>query len=349
MAFYKIVLLSCVTLLATGCVSVRLKENLVVLEQGYFLQNRGESNLVSEKSNINETLTQAYKQVTLPTFKIAADSKSVKATEKAEPLPYYLAKEPLIQKIVIAAYEAIEESKDTVVEVSTNDIKSMISSLNEHFSPGTINRTNEYEDSQKKIYKIIRKYLNAYYSEKSGFVNREGVVFKRAEIKNSAGNDVSTAIIAISLEGLFDGLLSTPIYVDGTGKFQTNEGLEPSAHYYKYANPQKIVANGEAGIDTIELKAIRFLSGFAGDQSKTLSGAVYRAFGGLEISFVIGGKFSLGDNDTIAKMLDTSFEIASKRIVEESAYRGFSKLTVNYPFTISEGSSKAELLLKNIE
>jgi len=101
--------------------------------------------------------------------------------------------------------------------------------------------------------------------------------------------------------------------------------LRPSQ--LKYVGEETIVAEGQDGINVYELKAIRYLSSLAADQSRLVSGAAYRMFGNLEIGFVIGGDFSFGDNDTLAKVLDTTFVVSSKRIVEAAAYKGFKRPT----------------------
>lgn len=347
----ELLLLCFAASLTAGCASVKVKENLLTLDKGYFLSKQQKSEAISSTGDYPQPLIQAYNRVTLPSSKSSKDAQPAGLVTKATgPLPSYMANEPLVKNIVIATYEALIEKKDSVIKVSKGDISSMTRMLNESFSTNAINFATSKKDSEKKINKIIRQYLSAYYSDpKNGFINREGVIFKRPEIKNSIGNDVITAVIAISMEALFDGLLSTPVYVDKANKFQTSEGREPSVHKLKFAEPETIVDRGQEGIDDLKLKAIRYLSGLAGDQSKTLSGAAYRAFGGMEVSFVIGGKFSFGDNDTLAKVLDTTFEVASKRIVEWAAYKGFKKLTVNYKATSSGDGSQAEALLKEIE
>jgi hypothetical protein len=327
--------------LASGCASVNVKGNLLTLDQGFFPPEQTISLASSSQGDSYRLLRQAYKQVT-PT---SSDSSGIlQSNAAAEPLPAYLANEPLVQKIVIAAYEALVDEGESVIEVSKGDISSMTLMLNENYGASAI------RPAASQIDNIIRQYLIAYYSDtENGFVNREGAIFKRPEIKNSIGNDVITAVVAISMEGLFDGLLSTPVYIDGANRYQTSEGHEPSAHRYTYAALETIVAEGEKGIDERELKAIRYLSGLAGDKSKTLAGAAFRAFGGLEISLVIGGKFSFGDNDTLAKILDTTFEVASKRIVEAGAYKGFKNLTVDYQGKSAKTCSLAEALLREIE
>ena len=124
--------------------------------------------------------------------------------------------------------------------------------------------------------------------------------------------------------------LDVPVYVEGEGEnktYQTKGGREPSVHRLKRAGEETIVADGQDGIDKYELMAIRYLSSLAADQSRLVSGAVYRMFGGLEIGFLVGGDFSFGDNETLANVLDTTFEVSSKRIVEAAAYSGFKRRT----------------------
>ena len=335
MKVQKALLLCSVALIVGGCASVKLKDHLVTLDHGYFSDQHIKREIAS--IDASQELVKAYEQITAPTARTA------------QPLPTYLANDPLIKKLIIAAYEALVKRRDSSVEVTRGDLSGTISMLKTKFAVTADANATAKSDSTKKVDKIIQQYLTAYYSDtKNGYINREGTVFKRPEIKNSIGNDVITAVVAIILEGLFDGLLGNPVYVDKDDKFQTSEGREPSAHKYKHAKPQTIVERGKEGIDDLELKAIRYLCGLAGDQSKTLSGAAYRSFGGMTLSLVIGGKFSFGDNDTLAKVLDTAFEVASKRIVEEGARRGFEQLTVNYLGVSSFGDSKAEILLREI-
>lgn len=155
----------------------------------------------------------------------------------------------------------------------------------------------------------------------------------------------------IALEGLFDGILEVSVYTDGDEQYQTAKGLEPTVHKLQFARTEKLVPDGTDGIDGLELKGIRYLSGLASDQSKVLSGLAIRAFGDLEIGFAVGGHFSFGDNDTLAKVLDTIFEVASKRIVEASAYDGFRKLTWADTETLAVGDdqSRAIQLLQDLD
>ena len=347
MNIQKALLLCSVAFIASGCASVKLRDHLVTLDQAYFSDQHTKREIASRDAT--PELVKAYRQITvLKASPAEGRQSSLSEADPDQPLPTYLANDPLIRKLIIAAYENLVEERGSSVEVTKGDLSGMTGMLKTKFVGTPETKAMAKSDSTKKIGKLIQQYLTSYYSDKDGYINREGTVFKRPEIKNSIGNDVITAFIAIILEGLFDGLLENPVYVDKGGGFQTSGGLEPSAHKYKYAKPQTIVERGKEGVDDLELKAIRYLCGLASDQSKALSGAAYRSFGGITLSFVIGGKFSFGDNDTLAKVLDTAFEVASKRIVEEGARRGFEKLTVPYPGVSRFGDSQAEILLREI-
>lgn len=373
----KILVILCIfSVFSMGCASVNVKRNLVTLDEDFFSDDKDE--IVISSSGENMKLEAAYRQVTNPALEstggVKFTQKSLEAHNIENPLPSYLLNEPLIKKIVITAHEALVKKRTSELDITKDDISSMTRMLNHNFrairSDNLTKASVTAVDSTKETHKRLLSYLSAYYSGEKGFVNREGTVFKRPEIKYSIGNDVITAVVAISLECLLDSLVHTPVYIiekGGETKFQTIGGAQPSFDVYETRDANKpavyrtlLVEKGAPGIEARELKAIRFLSGLAGDQSKTISGAVYRAIGGLDIGFVLLGKFSFGDNDTLAKILDTAFEIASKRIVEEGAYRGFMKLSsedsldakqalINNMAVSTGMPSKAKLLLQQMD
>ncbi|SFH58194.1 hypothetical protein SAMN05216299_1264 [Nitrosospira sp. Nsp14] len=367
----KILILCClIPLFLTGCASVNVKKNLVTLNQGQFFENH--ENVALSSVDNNTKLKAAYAQVTgrsTNRLKTREGSAETENNDTEYPLPSYLANEPLIRKITVAAYQAIAEdnNNNSSLEITKGDISSMTEMLNHNFNTslanGPMKATVTAEDASKETHIRLLNYLVAYYSNgEKGFINREGTVYKRPDIKYSIGNDVITAVVAITLESLFDSLLHTPVYfdVDKENKkilWQTIGGARPTFDEYTNKDGDNkpirfrvpIVEVGEEGIDKKDLKLIRYLSGLASDQSKMLSGAAYRAIGGLDIGFVLLGKFSFGDNDTLAQILDTSFEVASKRIVEEVAYQGFRRPARNQGVMTSERPSKAEVLLQALD
>ncbi len=319
----------------TGCATVKVKDNLVTLDKNFFTDSpRTKAVFKNTKELHYDHLIAAYNQIhTTNPHGLTTSSSNILAS--------YMETEPLITKIVDVSYNSLIGGEKSSASISKKDIEGFITMIREKYGA----ESTKISDSSKTS-KIIKQYLTAYYSGKTGFIDREGTVYKKPKIKNSIGNDVITAVVAISLEAIFDGLLKVPVYMDLTGaKFETEKGAEPTAYTFDRSKPRfiKLVAHGADGICEHELKAIRLLSGLAADQSKTLSGMAFRAFGDLEIGFAIAGHFSFGDNDTLAKILDTTFEISSKRIVEAGAYEGFKDLT------IGDNDLAANQLLEDIQ
>src|SRR5262249_34003842 len=72
-----------------------------------------------------------------------------------------------------------------------------------------------------------------------------------------------------------------------------------------------------------EVDAISYLADLGSDESKIVSGWVLREFSNLSISFVIGGSFAVGDNETFGKVVDEFFQSSSRRVIEATAYGYF--------------------------
>jgi hypothetical protein len=307
-----------------GCSSADLSKDLVTLDQDYF----GRETRGPEGKSLDR-LHNAYIQV--KKRRPEGDEIAGLRGEDQEPLPKFLADDPMISKVVSAAYESLSSKQMKTIKVSKEDAERLIMTVGQNFGARGNNEQRAERGEGKEAFRIIERYLLWYYCDDvNGFVDREGTVYKTPEFKGSIGNDVITAVVGIVIEGIFDGLLDVPVYVEGEGEnktYQTKDGREPSVHRLKRAGEETIVADGQDGIDKYELTAIRYLSSLAADQSRLVSGAVYRMFGGLEIGFLVGGDFSFGDNETLATVLDTTFEVSSKRIVEAAAYSGFERRT----------------------
>jgi hypothetical protein len=73
----------------------------------------------------------------------------------------------------------------------------------------------------------------------------------------------------------------------------------------------------KVGITKEKLDTIRLLSGLAADASGACSDLITRTFGGIHIGIVLlGGKISIGDNDTLAKIVQTTADLVAKRTTE---------------------------------
>lgn len=87
----------------------------------------------------------------------------------------------------------------------------------------------------------------------------------------------------------------------------------------KYAL-EKIQKNGEVGITPAKIKIIRYIQGVAGDGAQGLSGLIVRTFGGVHIGVSAGlgllGKVSIGDNNTLASLLEAAVGTIASRSSE---------------------------------
>jgi hypothetical protein len=314
-------------LVLLGRPSVEMSKHLVTLDPGYFGETVPREGLAKAKGPEDPSLGRlgdAYRQVK----KIRAKRDRAAGLQEAgqEPLPQFLADDPMVSKVVIAAFESLSNGQRTRLKIARGDAQGLIATVAQNFGARAGQGQAVERGGDTKVLGIIKEYLLLYYcDDTNGFVDREGTVYKAPEFKGSIDNDVITALVGIVFEGLFDALLPVPVYVKGDGetKYQTKNHKEPSAHRLKYAGEETIVAEGQNGIDEYEHKAIRFLSSLAADQSKLISGAAYRMFGNLEIGFIVGGDFAVGDNETLAQVLDTTFAVSSRRLVEAAAYKGF--------------------------
>ena len=333
-----------VLLLLCGCASIRVDENLAVPGTSFFPPNavvRGAALKAAETT----PLAQAFEQVSA--------SRGSRTDTKAltnGPLPQFLVDEQLIAKLVAVAHQAANGGSVPHMAIERKDVESFANTLNATLLATSQDRKITPADAGKRTTQLIQRYLREYYSG-DGFVDREGAQFKRPEIKTSVGNDVITAVLGITLEAVFDSILPTSVFYvskDGKQVWQTDGNRRPTAVAVNSALAKELGSSGS--ITAKELKAVRYISGLAADRSKALSGAAYRSFGGADIGIVVAGKFSIGDNETLAKMFDTTFEIAAKRISEEVAIRGFAGMTGEVTVQANQPAvaSPAALLLQDM-
>lgn len=81
-----------------------------------------------------------------------------------------------------------------------------------------------------------------------------------------------------------------------------------------------LVNRGEKGVSQIEFDALQFIPGYVAHGSKMVLGTTLRSVGGLGVSFGAFGKFSIGDNDALSKVVETAIEVLSRRLLEYNLY-----------------------------
>jgi hypothetical protein len=117
---------------------------------------------------------------------------------------------------------------------------------------------------------------------------------------------------------------------EGKETWSTKDAATPTGAK-RGSRPKVLLAEKKAKgqITHDELKVIRYLSGLAGDQAKTVAGLVLKSIGGVDVGpvFVLG-QFSFGNNSTLMKTVEAIFEGVARRVAEHTAYELFK--CVNY-------------------
>lgn len=251
---------------------------------------------------------------------------------EAQPLfPAFVLDDPVLRKFVNGVHQsAVEGTEKPSVDLTRSELKHSVMALTAGLGLASDSRV-DVTDTDKKtpFFRLAKFYLQSYFVGENGYVNREGTVLKRTEVKDGAiTNDHITPIVEILAEAAWDTMLPTPVWVKpksgGKTPYHNASGKRPTVSVYAEGVGIEIDLEVKAdgtkdAITETELKAIRYLSGLAGDQSQIISGMLFRLLGDLELSFVVGGHFSFGDNETFSEMVDTLSEVALRRTAEMGA------------------------------
>lgn len=182
---------------------------------------------------------------------------------------------------------------------------------------------------------LFQKYMTTYYSGK--FIDRTGAVTSKAALTTTITDNTIAGLEHVFLESVWDWIIigshaKAPILYTGTPDKPTFDIDNPSnvptlvtaLESVGLTLPIKGVVEAEqsdnSGLSKVKLCLIRSASGLSGDAAQGTSGALVRAFGGVNLGFALGlgalGKISVGDNDTLTKVIDTFTESLGRRSSE---------------------------------
>jgi hypothetical protein len=199
---------------------------------------------------------------------------------------------------------------------------------------------------------VAQTYLKAYIKGK--FVNRRGVKLAKPKIDGGKiDNATIAALETVLLEAYFDHRFGTdapvpykdekkyvpkylpfpadPFYVAGfeykdVPQYLTDENAEPSATTFvgvlklivppTWNDTTPDTQPAPEGLSEDEYEVVRSLSELNGEVKKQVTALVFRIFGGVELSLVFGGHFSIGNNETLATLVTTLIEVAAARSME---------------------------------
>jgi hypothetical protein len=219
------------------------------------------------------------------------------------------------------------------------------------------------------------QYFVAYY--RGEFVTRAGGKLAKPELGKKISNETLSSAVTVGLESIYDfavlaaskgpaeHAIKAPIVfrlVEKKEQFLTAGNNKPTLVVVtqkllkkKKGDPteewpfvvEKLAANDKRGLSQAKVKVIQWCSGVAGDAAGSLSDLITRTFGGINVGFIVLGKVSVGDNDTLAKLVATTVESIAHRSSELFVSHVLYDVTFDKPEP-AEGDPLAVLLLKYV-
>ena len=274
------------------------------------------------------------------------------------PLSSDLANTKFTKKLVAMMVEAADGKRDfedikvsgkdfhNFVSAALTDIESLYSDEHTKVQVGKMYGKERVLTRQGMLFAYVKAYLNG------NFVDRSGNIVSKPTISGTGvSNSTVTGLLTVFLEAFFDYALSgkSPLlmqkdaivtYVQAfmpdpqnPGQFVQRFKEVKVNNWFTYNNNQPTAFSYvpvEEILDTTKItpqkaRLIRFVADLAGEKSKALSGLIFRAFGSVDVGLVVFGKFNIGDNQILAQLLDTTFEVSSKRMMELASYQFFLK------------------------
>ncbi|MBL9000955.1 MAG: hypothetical protein JNK25_07450 [Phycisphaerae bacterium] len=196
--------------------------------------------------------------------------------------------------------------------------------------------------------RLLIGYIKAWTA--GSFVDREGNALDKPVFKGGVSNEAINGLATIVMEAVFDyAYHDLPVFGGTKTQYNITQKYVPAEphtgavtlEYERSASVKTVYATkdgaaptrmsispkpalrldaADPGITEGDVKIIRTVSSFAGKQAASLSGAIWETFGSVNVSFVIGADFSVGDNDTLSELVATIFSVSARRISERAAY-----------------------------
>lgn len=181
--------------------------------------------------------------------------------------------------------------------------------------------------------KLLKIYLAAYFQGK--YVDHLGTQLDAPSIaKGHVDNVTLSGLLTVVLDAVYDAMYQLPCYTNDKGEFINAGKKKPTAVVVNPGLEKKV---SDATITEDEIGMMEYLAGVAGEQSKALAGMVFRTFQDVHLTVVVGASLSIGDNDTLAKLVDTFFDVSSRRATLALAHTYFkSHDRSNYSVNLDE-------------
>lgn len=210
------------------------------------------------------------------------------------------------------------------------------------------------------LQQILTSYLMEYYN--GGYVDRYGVAYQKPVVGFSITNEVIVAVATIFQNALWDyvhldhgqDVKAPMVYVDWDTPnnkptaYVNATAAEPTfAKLIRVKNllntghelpgiVEKVVAAGnQDGLTKNEVCVIHHMSGLSGEASEAITGMIVRHLGAVEGGpFVLFGKFSFGDHETLTKLIDAGVETFSRRSADLIVSHLFHKISYDQNYIL---------------
>ncbi|MBM3601663.1 MAG: hypothetical protein FJX35_26000 [Alphaproteobacteria bacterium] len=181
---------------------------------------------------------------------------------------------------------------------------------------------------------IYRAYLTAYFIGR--YVDRGGHKYGAPDIKTGLSNEVLSQILQIFFDATVDAGAAARVLVSSDAKkFYPAGGADKptllvvfdrkkfdcGARCIKVEDDPADGSPAPKGKMTVaKAKAVGAIAQIAEKKTALLSGMLGELFGGVDVGFVLGGRFAVGDNKTLVEMAKRVLAAASHHYAEEKAY-----------------------------
>ncbi len=292
-----------------------------------------------------------------------ASAQGVAAPEPGGAVRALLA-EPLVQKSVEAAYEQQTQGRVVQPrEITTDDLSAFVRRLTERkealiqeLAAGDAASADAAKSGGGPDFaKVLVAYYKAYGS--GDFIDRDGTNLSKPDVSSGVSDDDIQGIATVFFEAMYDcvyadmpvfcklgqkvesrdskGQITNPKIGDEEpatrtyirvyyAEYLTEKGAEPTAVSAGFAAPARVDTAG-TGVTSNEAKAIRRIGKIAGRQAKSLTGTLFGLLSNINVSFVVGADFAVGDNDTLLHLVETFTEVSARRSAEYMAYGALSR------------------------
>lgn len=310
----------------SGCATVDLSEAFLTPEvvRGLDLGEASDSRAVADASpSATEALFPDLRSVVLgPT------SGAMLRDAPPPVLPEFVREDDAVQKITVALDQALNRRNESRLELSASDIRGLVQCASRSLSAQPASTRQD-----RGFVRRVRTYLFAYYTSDKGYVRRDGTVLKATKVGRAVTNEQIVPVVSIFVDAVLDEVLKVRLDSDVKRPYPVLKSVDgqsyavkerPTVSRYQAEKlnesiDMNMVPAGDSGVTEDEFKGIRFVSGQAAENSEMLSGMAVRALGDIELSFVVGAHFSFGDNDTLARVVDTVVKSTVRGSVEAAA------------------------------